>query len=394
MLRIDFTQHVKFQTRGKWAKALNVVPDKASQQELANSVQGLPMTSIVGSALVRHGSATCQFFDGTMGKSMPFAASIFVPIELPSSFEKFLKSAAKRALGPTGDSRERPGVEFQIRTIGCRGNPKDEADDDPDPADSEESEVEDDPGVIAASGVLDVPIDVMTPTQMRTAFGREALAMMGAMFQHQSKIGEQGKFLPQNKFVQVLKESGGKRIHRKSQVDPTVIYSALKSTLKASASALQPSDCFVQVCGGTPEPIVAAILMGFQNVFYITQAEKEAGWMKVPSKKDESLHNISYNDYQSPNLEAPDEGTMAAAAIKMLAPFIQNFVMETPGTLMVPSPVDIVKALVCAQFRVIAPFGACRSFCWFSSGSVWFCRFCKCFLAVSFATASRVAVQL
>ena len=37
-------------------------------------------------------------------------SSAFVPIDLPCAYEKYLKSAARRALGPAGDSLERSGV--------------------------------------------------------------------------------------------------------------------------------------------------------------------------------------------------------------------------------------------------------------------------------------------
>ena len=176
---------------------------------------------------------------------------------------------------------------------------------------------------------------------MKSAFGRDALNIMGAMFQHQSKIGEQGKFLPQSKFVKFVKENGKTAQYRKGQVDPSVVYSAIKSCLRSSATALNPTDCFVQVCGGTPEGIVAAMVMGFQHVIYVAGCDKEMSWMKVPTKKDETTHNIRYSEFVSPNIDDPQEGFMVATTVGMLAPYIRNFVMETPGAHAVPSPYDI-----------------------------------------------------
>jgi len=339
---VDITQDGKLQVKGTWSKLLSVQPGKEAQEDMAKKLTCLPMTPIVGSVIIRCGAQTCQFFDFELAKWMPYSSSVFVPIDLPGTYEKFLKSAARRALGPAGDSLERSGVEYQIRTIGARGPVQgSEQEEDKD----ENSEDEDDDfneGVPGVSEVPEVPIDVMTPGQMKSAFGREALSIMGAMFQHQSKIGEQGKFLPQGQFVKFVKENGKASPYRKSQVDPSVVYSAIKSCLRCSATALNPNDCFVQVCGGTPEGIVAAMVVGFQHVIFVAGTDKELSWMKVPTKKDETTHNIRYSEYVSPNIDDPNEGTMIAATVRMLAPYIRNFVMETPGTLVVPSPYDIV----------------------------------------------------
>jgi DNA-binding winged helix-turn-helix (wHTH) protein len=40
-----------------------------------------------------------------------------------------------------------------------------------------------------------IPLESMTPTQMKKHFGRQALEMMGALWQHQSKIAEQARFM-------------------------------------------------------------------------------------------------------------------------------------------------------------------------------------------------------
>ena len=64
--------------------------------------------------------------------------------------------------------------------------------------------------------------------------------------------------------------------------------------------------------------------------------------MKVPTKKDETTHNIRYSEFVSPNIDDPQEGFMVATTVGMLAPYIRNFVMETPGAHAVPSPYDIV----------------------------------------------------
>ena len=159
---------------------------------MASKLASLPMTPIVGAALIRYGCQSFQFVDCDLASSMLCRSSVFVPIDVPPAFEKFLKSAAKRALGPAGDSLERSGVEFQIRTIGARADEENQQEGDDEQSDDDDEVTE----VPAVSAVPDCPIDVMTSGQMKAAFGREALSFMGAMFQHQSKIGEQAKFLP------------------------------------------------------------------------------------------------------------------------------------------------------------------------------------------------------
>ena len=49
-----------------------------------------------------------------------YPRTIFVPIDVPAMYDRILRSAAKRALGPSTDMRERSGVEFELRTIGGR----------------------------------------------------------------------------------------------------------------------------------------------------------------------------------------------------------------------------------------------------------------------------------
>ena len=137
--------------------------------------------------------------------------------------------------------------------------------------------------------------------------------------------------------INYVTDSGRKATLRRSQVHPTVVYSALKSTLATSAMGLTPNDCFVQVGGGTPEGIVAAIMLGFQKVFYIGN-EKERQWMSLPSKAVELASAVDYLNYTSPDPDFPEKGVLVVEAIKMLMPCIKSFVMEEIGSVMVPPP--------------------------------------------------------
>ena len=138
---------------------------------MASKLSCLPMTPIVGSALIRYGFQTCQFFDVDLANSMPYRSSVFVPIVLPSSYEKFLKSAAKRALGPAGDSLERSGVEYQIRTIGARGSAQDSGQDKDDEEKSEDDE----------DDVFDAGVPGVSPPLRASHLGKETLLFVVAL---------------------------------------------------------------------------------------------------------------------------------------------------------------------------------------------------------------------
>ena len=339
---IDFTQLSKLQTRDEWAKKLCTNPDKALSQALAASVKNLPMTSIIGTALIRTGGASIEWFSEALQNNMPYPRTLFVPIDLPPQSKKHLLSAQRRALGPLADDMERSGVEFTMRTIGVRQTDQDAATkDDEDEADAEseglDMDVDDEKPEEDTAGADVGSLESMTRSQLKGAFGREALAVLGAMFQHQSKICAQARFLEKKDYVYQVKESGQRTLLRKSQVHPTVIFEALKSVIATSSAGLNPTDCFIQVCGGTPEPCVAAIMMGFQKAIYVANAT-EMEWMRLATKEEETLHKIDYVNYSSPDLEQPSRGFLAAAAVRMLAPYVRNAVMETSGSIMVPPP--------------------------------------------------------
>ena len=106
---VDFCQFASLQVKGDWSKALSVAPGDVMQKELVTKFQTLPMTPIVGSLLVRCASGKADKFFDTCSNWMPYSRSIFIPIDVPAIYEKCLRSAARRALGPVGDLRERTG---------------------------------------------------------------------------------------------------------------------------------------------------------------------------------------------------------------------------------------------------------------------------------------------
>ena len=101
------------------------------------------------------------------------------------------------------------------------------------------------------------------------------------------------------------------------------------------------ADVFVQVARGTPEGIVAAIMLGFQKIVYVATDDREVQWMSLPSKYEESMLKLDYQNYISPDVDFPQKGFLALEVVKQLSPYIRNFVFESAGTIMVPPPFGI-----------------------------------------------------
>ena len=64
--------------------------------------------------------------------------------------------------------------------------------------------------------------------------------------------------------------------------------------------------------------------------------------MTLPSSAVELSSAVDYMNYTSPDPDSPEKGTLAVEAIKMLMPYIKNFLLEVPDSIMVPPPFEIV----------------------------------------------------
>lgn len=340
----DLTQHATLQSKGSYTKVLCTQPNPKFQESLAGSILLLPMTSIIGSVVTRSGGVSLEKYNESMSTAFGRPSSLFVPVAMPAAYLKHIKSATKRALGPHTDMQERSGIEYTMRMIGAKSNNVEGPDGiEMPPDDDEEEDDEQDADMMegAADGEVDTSsLETMTTESLKKAFGRGALFMLGAMFQHSSKIAEEGMFLDPKNMIQMTRESGKKITYRKSQVHPSTVLSALKSVLSTTSAALNPQDVMVQGCGGTPEATVAGVLMGFSKVIYVAES-KESVWMKMPTEAEEKLHNINYNAFTSPSIDDPDSGCLAAAAVRMLAPYIRNYVLDVANTVKIAPPHEI-----------------------------------------------------
>ena len=352
---LDWTMLPNLQTSQDWSKLLLKQPSKATQEDIAKKVLSVPSTPITGSLLVRNSRARLDKFFDDVAASYParYEKTLFVPIELPTKLARAIRSAAARALGPDGDHNEKSGIEFLLRSIGGRAASADDILEDedavaavsavpavPDREDDEEkddSEVEED----GDDNVQGLPLEALSRKQLKGVFGRDALKMLGAMFQHTSKICDQALHQSREETMLITKPSGRMMPYRKAQVHPTVVYSAIQNALACTAASLGPAECFIQVNGGTPEGIVAATMMGFSRVLYVANSEQELNGMRLPTSHEEQLHNMDYHEYTSPSPDNPEMGTIAAHAVQLLTPYVKNFVMEVPGSIVVPSPYHV-----------------------------------------------------
>ena len=98
----------------------------------------------------------------------------------------------------------------------------------------------------------------MTEEGMTNAFGREALFMLVAMFQHTSKICEEGQFLHLKSLIQLVKENGKNATFCKSQVHPSIVYSALK---QCCSRRLQPLAHRITSCKCAVAALKALLLL-------------------------------------------------------------------------------------------------------------------------------------
>jgi len=180
-----------------------------------------------------------------------------------------------------------------------RTSPPAEDEDDDDLCSEHEDEEDDEEDVENATVPEGTSIEQMTSMQLKQAFGRSSLRMIGALFQHSSKVTAQARFMEKSGMINTVSDSGRHSLFRKGQLHPTAVYEAIKSVMSMSATGIGNNDCFVQISGGTPEGVVAAIMMGFGKVIYIA-CPKQISMMDVPSEQEEITHNIDYSLFLVP----------------------------------------------------------------------------------------------
>ena len=55
----------------------------------------------------------------------------------------------------------------------------------------------------------------------------------------------------------------------------------------------------MQVCGGSPEGVVAAGMLGCGRIIYVGN-EKEMLWMQMPTEEEEKVNKVNYKQLHLP----------------------------------------------------------------------------------------------
>jgi hypothetical protein len=150
---------------------------------------------VVGHVLIRSSQHNVEALHTELAVTHAHRRMICVPIEVPASFFRYLRSAASRSFGPNDDS-ERSGVDFSMRTIGRRSEkPKSLVEGD-------DEDLEDDKSESAASsedggdiGTAAVDPHLMTRKELEATFKDNALEAQSVLFQHATRITSFARFL-------------------------------------------------------------------------------------------------------------------------------------------------------------------------------------------------------
>ena len=112
-------------------------------------------------------------------------------------------------------------------------------------------------------------------------------------------------------------------------------YRLISSILASHSLELSSSHVFVNFTGGTPEPIVGAIVAGFRTVIMVVEDDIQALMYQMPSVEQEKA-GFDYYDYQSPDDLMPSMGILAAEAVRLLAPLLRNTALNVDTPFRVP----------------------------------------------------------
>ena len=96
-------------------------------------------------------------------------------------------------------------------------------------------------------------------------------------------------------------ERSGLSRYRKGQVDPTVYIAALSSALSSSNVPLAANETLVVLTGGTPEAVVAGIVLGFKKIFVVAE-DVEHVMLQMPSEEVERERKIDYDTPSPPSV--------------------------------------------------------------------------------------------
>ena len=343
---------------GAKSKRMCTSPSAKRCEDWAAEIKLLPATPILAHVLVRPCQQPSMYnlylkLEGTHRHHR----TIIVPVQLPVNIQAKVKSGGARCGGPSDDRFERGGVEFAVRSTGWRRQDKASAAATPDAAapsattavsavgvDSDaESDAEMAPGTTADDVAFLAKCDpaMLDSAELKRIFGPAASQLKTAMFQSSSKITRAATFLQDCDQIKVSLGEAAPRVYRKGQVHVDVFLEALNSVLTSSNIPLATTECLVDLTGGTPEAIIAGIILGYQRVIVVAGDTNEYEMYQVPSESDEREHQIHYQQYTSWDPMRPLTGILAAAAIRALRPYVENALFDRRGTWAFRPSVDL-----------------------------------------------------
>ena len=325
---------------GSKSRAVSLAPTKVLQQKWASQIKSIPATPVTGNVLIRPCNHIVDSLEASLAITHPHRKSISVPIVVPERFMRYVRSAVSRSHGPSDD--EQSGVNFLLRTIGKRSD-KADADSEEDEGsgssdaecnDTEPPEPKDDDDAGETRAQQDRAFQQMTDpsllssSMLRQLLGKRSHDFHGVLFQHSARFAQAAAFLPNSgMFCWRRSETSTWRRYRKGQLDPSAFASALTSMLATSNMSLASNEVLVDMTGGTPEAIVAGIMVGFRKVLFVADGAERA-MMTLPTQDEERDQNIDYNNFV-PSPDGPaNQGVLAAAAVVSLASYVANYVMD------------------------------------------------------------------
>ena len=297
---------------GSKSRSVCLAMSKSVQEDLAKAIKILPATPVVGSVLIRSGNQSVDVLESCLKNTHAHRRSMVVPVVVPEKDMRYLRSGVRRANGPNDDDAS--GIDFVSRTIGKRhfneetGTAVDQegedlgADDGADGEESDNADVEDDadPGDKSAldKAFAEMTDPMLMPAKMlKELFGGRAADIKNILFQHSTRIGIPASFLEKNNFFQWRKtETAAWRKYRKGQVHPSVYISAISSILNSSNVPLTNNEMLVDLTGGTPEVLVAGIVLGFKKVAFVADGSAEETMMQIPTQEEERSNGLKYDE--------------------------------------------------------------------------------------------------
>jgi hypothetical protein len=359
---------------GPKSRRVSLAPTKQEQEGWARYVKLLPATPVVGNVIIRAADHSVEGLNSDLGNTHAHKRAVMVPIRVPEEFLRYVRGGTRRASGPRDD--DTTGVDFIMRTVGRRHMEKGDKMESSVPAVPDESVADDeehsadelDESEVAGRALTEMDkrflemVDpaLMTPAQLRAVFGNKAADINGIYFQHSARITNVADYLPRTAaFLFRSSDRAETRRYRKGQLHTSVWVRVLKSALTSSNVELSANECLVILTGGTPEVAVAGIVCGYRRVF-VTCEPAEQIMYQMPSVEAERESNVNYHEqpacvkqfashgfqcasfprstermntspvqlsrarYVSPDPENPSKGVLAAAAVRMLAPYVTN----------------------------------------------------------------------